>query len=179
VIVNAVARVVAALNSNRRPGEIGAAAGCAVALALIPAGNLIWIALFVALFLVKVNLSVALLTLAALSPFAGLTDPLLDSIGYRILTVAALQGPLTTLYNLPIAPFTGFNNTLVAGGLALGLVLWIPVYAAARAFVQIYRNTLRAKIAALPPVRWFVKLPIVQRITGWVRWANGAYSRVR
>jgi len=179
VIINAAARVVAALNSNRRPGEIGAAAGCAVLLVLIPAGNLVWIALLVALFFVKVNLSVALLTLAVLSPFAGLSDPLLDTIGYRILTAANLQGVFTTWYNLPIAPFTGFNNTLVAGGLALGAVLWFPVFLATRAFVQLYRNTLRAKIAALPPVQWFSRLPVVQRITGWVRWANNAYSRVR
>lgn len=177
MIINAVARVVAALNSNRRPGEIAAGASCAVMLALIPAANLIWIAMFALLFLIKINLSIALLTLAVLSPFAALADSLLDSIGYAVLTAPALQEVLTTWYNLPLAPFVGFNDTLVAGGLVVGIFLWIPVFLLVRAVVQLYRHTLRPKIAELPPVRWFTRLPLVQRFTGWVRRANGIYER--
>ncbi len=178
MIVNALARVVAALNSNRRAGEVAAGVSCAVVLALMPPANLVWVMLFAALFFIKVNLSIALLTLAVLSPFAVLTDPLLDAVGYTVLNAAALQEVFIAWYNLPIAPFTGFNNTLVAGGFLVGLVLWIPVYLLARVFVQLYRNTLRARIAALPPVRWFARLPLVQRVTAWVRWANGFYQRV-
>ncbi len=179
MFVNAVARVVAALNSNRRPGEIAAGVSCAVLLALVPAGNLIWIVLFAALFFVKVNLSVALLTLAVLTPIAPLADPLLDAVGYRVLTAAPLQGLFIAWYNVPIAPLTGFNDTLVTGGVLGGVALWLPVYFAVRAFVQVYRNTLRARLAELPPVRWFTRLPLVQRLTGWLRWANGFYARVR
>ncbi len=179
MLVNAVARVVAALNSNRRPGEIAAGVSCAVLLALVPAANLIWILLLAALFFVKVNLSVALLTLAVLTPLATLADPLLDAIGYRVLTAGPMQELFIAWYNAPIAPLTGFNDTLVTGGLLAGAVLWLPVYFPVRAFVQVYRNTLRARLAELAPVRWFTRLPLVQRLTGWLRWANGFYQRVR
>ncbi len=177
MVLNAVARIVAALNSNRRPGEVAAGVSCALVLALVPGGNLLWIAVFALLFLVKINLSIALLSLALFTLAAPLADPALDAVGYSVLTAEPLRSAFTAAYNLPIAPFAGFNETLVMGGLLVGLALWMPVYLATRAFLQLYRNTLRSKILQLPPVRWFTRLPLVQRISGWIRRANAFYQR--
>lgn len=169
-------RVVAALNANRRPGEIASACSFAVLLALLPAGNLIWASLFVLVFLVKVNLGIALLLTAILSPMALLVDGILDTVGYAVLTVPALQSFFTWLYNAPLGPLTGFNQTLVPGALVAGIVLWIPVFFIARAFVQLYRNRLRVRIIRSPLVQWLAKLPIVRRLQGAASRARSIYE---
>ncbi|MFP4509962.1 MAG: TIGR03546 family protein [Spirochaetaceae bacterium] len=169
-------RVVAALNANRRPGEIASACSFAVLLALLPAGNLIWISLFAVAFLVKVNLGIVLLLTAVLSPAAVLADPTLDSIGFRVLSMPAMQSFFTMLYNAPVAPLTGFNNTLVPGALIAGAVAWFPVFFLARALVQLYRNTLRVKIIRSPFMQWLARLPLVRRLQNVAARARSVYE---
>lgn len=169
-------RVVAALNANRRPGEIAGACSFAVLLALLPAGNMIWMSVFVLVFLVKVNLGIALLMTAVLTPFAVLADPVLDNVGYAVLTLPALQSFFTWLYNAPLGLLTGFHQTLVPGAIVVGLLLWFPVFFLARALVQVYRNRLRVRIIRSPFVQWLAKFPLVQRLQGAAARARSIYE---
>ncbi|TVQ20992.1 MAG: TIGR03546 family protein [Spirochaetaceae bacterium] len=169
-------RIVAALNANRRPGEIAGACSFAVMLALLPAGNLIWVSLFALVFLVKVNLGIALLLTAILTPMAVLADGFLDRVGYAVLTAPALQTFFTRLYNAPFGPLTGFNNSLVPGALIVGLLLWVPVFFLCRALVQAYRERLRVKIIRSPLVQWFARFPLVRRVQDAARRARSIYE---
>jgi uncharacterized protein (TIGR03546 family) len=75
MLVTWIARIIASLNANQRPGEIAAGAAMGLLLALVPTGNLLWVALFVLTAFLKLNLGIELLVLVVLRPFAPLADP--------------------------------------------------------------------------------------------------------
>ncbi|HUW69211.1 MAG TPA: TIGR03546 family protein [bacterium] len=164
-MIKTLARTIVALNSNARKEHIASGFAWGLLLALVPAGNLIWILLFFVSFFIKNNQAVQLLSIALLKIVLPLAAPLLDALGHTILTIESLQGAFAYLYNLPIAPFTRFNNTLVMGGLAAGLVLWLPAFLAIRAAVPVYRNKLAPRIIESKVYKAIMKLPLVSSLT--------------
>src|SRR4029077_16844645 len=66
-----------------------------------------------------------------------------------LVKISALKPFWTRLYNMPIVPYTKFNNTLVMGSLVIGLIFFIPIYFLAREGVLVYRRTLHEKILKL------------------------------
>ncbi len=159
-----IVKLILILNSNQKPVQIAGAAALGLLLALVPAGNLLWIALFLLFFLVRVNRAVGLLFLLIFRLFAPLYDPLLDRIGYGMLTMGNLEPLWTGLYNMPLLPFTNFNDSLVMGGFLSGLILFIPALLLFSVLIRLYRNKLvplwcnskfYKKLSALP---WFKKL---------------------
>ena len=163
-----IARIIAALNSNSRPGEIAAGISFGFLLALQPGMTVFRILLLVLLFFLKVNLGAAFLSLFLFSLLSPLLDPPLDLLGGWILTLTPLRGVFEYLYNLPLVPYTRFYNTIVAGGLAAGILLWLPVYFAARSLVVLYRTRLRDRLAEHPAMRAVLKLPIVSTLARFV-----------
>ena len=95
MILGPIAKIVAGLYSNRRPGEVGAAVATAVLLTIIPGGNLLWFMLLFVVFLVRINHAVTLVLLALLAPLSSLLDPLLHGIGHAVLTHPSLAHPFT------------------------------------------------------------------------------------
>ncbi len=179
MFVTWIAKLVAALNSNRRPGEIAAGAAFGLLLALVPAGNLLWILLFAVTFFLKINLGIEMLVLAILKLFVFLLDGLLHSIGLAVLTAPPLFGWFTWLYNMPTLPFFRFQNTVVMGGFLVGLLLWLPAYFLAIRFVRIYRDRLRDRIASSKVVQGFTRLPLVSSALKAVRKAGSIYDTLR
>lgn len=95
---------------------------------LVPKGNLTAVALMMLLCLLRVNLGVGMLAAFAFSWIGVLADPWTHQLGYALLTHDSLTGFWTQLANLPIVPWTSFNNTVVLGSLAAGVVLLFPAY---------------------------------------------------
>jgi len=108
----------------------GLAVGCALGmmLGLLPKGNLTAAALSLVVLSLRVNLTAVAAATAVFSSVAVWTDPLAHRLGAAVLTQPAWQGTLAWLYELPLAPWTGLNNTVVLGSLLLSLVLFYPVY---------------------------------------------------
>jgi uncharacterized protein (TIGR03546 family) len=160
-----IAKVLAALNANTRPGEIGAAVAYAFLLALIPGGNLLWFALLLASFFVRINNAMLFVFLAVFSLVAVLFDPLTDLVGYAVLKAGFLAPFWTTLANTPFVPWTKFNNTLVAGGLVVGLVVFVPLAWGFAALVKAWRTGVREKLYGLKSVQAFLKWPLVSTVS--------------
>jgi uncharacterized protein (TIGR03546 family) len=159
-MIKALARLIVALNANTRPAEIGAGAAFGLLLALVPGGNLLWIALFVAAFLIKMNLAATFLLLGLLRLIVPFVDPALDALGYLVLSTPALAPLFTALQNAPVVPWTRFNDTVVMGGFVAGLVLWVPVCLGFIALVKVYRAKLRERIAGSRLGRAIAKVPL-------------------
>jgi len=86
---------------------------------------------------------------AVFVPVGFLLDPVFDAVGRALLLdVTALRPLWTALYNVPVAPLTNFNNTVVLGSLVTALVLFVPLYFAARWGVARYRATVGERIRA-------------------------------
>jgi uncharacterized protein (TIGR03546 family) len=115
----------------------------------------------------RVNISVAILSWMVFSLLALVLDPVFHWLGLFLLTgIGPLHGFWTVLYNAPLIPYTGFNNTIVMGSLIVSLLAFYPIYLGCRFGVKKYRQTFFEQLK-----RW----KIVQMVKGssMYRW----YSR--
>jgi uncharacterized protein (TIGR03546 family) len=179
MVLKGIAQVLIAINANQRPGEVATGMALGFLLALIPMNNLLWFALFILTLFLKVNLGAELLALAVFKLIAPLFDPLLHAVGYTVLTTDALRGFFTYIYNIPILPLFRFNNSVVMGGLLIGLLMGVPLFFLFRWAVTVYRTKLRDRIANSRIVKAFQRFPIVSAIGKLIRKALGLYQAVR
>ena len=159
-MIKKVVKLVKALNGNLKKEQIAAGFSWGVLLALIPAGNVFWVALFACSFFFKHHHWTKILIMSLFKLFMGLLNPLVDMVGWEVLHIETLQPLYTMLYNMPFVPFTRFNNTLVAGGLVSGLILWLPVFFLMMLFIPFYRNTLISKIRGSKVYKAIIKFPL-------------------
>ena len=153
-----------ALNGNVSKAQLAAGFACGVLLALIPAGNLLWIALYLVFMFFKINAAAEFLTIGILKLAYGAFAPLTDAAGWSILGSPALQGFFTRLYNTPIVPFTRFNNSLVMGGLAVGLGAWIPLFILFFILIGLYRRRISPRLKNSGFYKAIAKHPFVQKL---------------
>jgi uncharacterized protein (TIGR03546 family) len=168
-----LAKLIVALNSNLGKKQIAAGFSWGVLLGLIPAGNVIWVVLFVVSFCFRQHHASKLLLIVILKLASGAVAPLVDIVGWELLHVEALQPLFTSLYNMPFVPFTRFNNTLVAGGLASGLVLWAPVFFLVYLLIPLYRKIRESKL-----VKSIKGIPIVSKLRKAVDAAIEIHDRI-
>jgi len=135
-------KLLAAFNANVGAWRIAAGFACGFLMAVLPVGNLLWLALFILCSFVKMQRVAFVISLAAFKLAYAPIAPLADALGWSILDSAALRETFIRLAAAPIAPLTRFNNSLVMGGLALGLIAWIPLFVAFLLLVKIYRTKL-------------------------------------
>ncbi len=166
MLVTLISKILTALNSNVKKEQIAAGMSCGVLLALVPAGNLLWILLFTLTFFFKIHYGMQMLVLAVLKLALPLFAPLLDALGWAILNMDALAAFLGALYNAPLAPFTRFYNSLVMGGLVAGLVLWLPLFLAFGALIAWYRAKMAPRVTQSRAYRAFMKIPLINSIAG-------------
>jgi uncharacterized protein (TIGR03546 family) len=159
-MLKAIAKLILALNGNVKKSQLAAGFAWGLLLGLVPAGNAFWIVLFLASFFFRHNHSSKLFTLVVLKLLAPVTAPALDALGWAALHIDALQPLFTAMYNMPFVPFTRFNNTLVAGGLIGGIILWLPVFLIFFALIGLYRKTLAVKIRESKLVQRIAKFPL-------------------
>jgi uncharacterized protein (TIGR03546 family) len=164
-MIKAIAKLIVALNGNAQKSQVAAGFAWGLLLGLVPAGNFFWIVLFVISFFFKHNHASKVLVMAIIKLFMPLLSSLTDALGWEILHIEALQPLFTTLYNMPFVPFTRFYNTLVAGGLVSGIVLWLPVFFLILVLVPLYRNTITPKIRNAKIFRIIAKNPLVGAIS--------------
>ena len=141
-LIKLLSKFVKVLRSAESPNQIAWGFALGVILGLTPLWslhNLVVIALIICL---RVNISAAMLAFVIFSFFSWLLDPLFHAVGFGVLVqIPFLQPVWTVLYNLSVAPFTRFNNTVVMGSLLCSLVLMIPNYFLFKAFVIRYRES--------------------------------------
>jgi uncharacterized protein (TIGR03546 family) len=128
------------MESTPRQMSLGLAFG--VLVGLVPKGNLLAIVLGTLLASTRVNLAIATLAIVLCSFAALACDSLFDQIGGYILAKPSLQNMWTELANMPFMPWTDFNNTIVMGSFATGLVLLWPVHRLSRPFFEKYAEKI-------------------------------------
>jgi uncharacterized protein (TIGR03546 family) len=118
-----------ALAAQDSPKQLAAGFALGLAAGLIPKTSLLAHLALVGLCLTTANLGAGYAA-AFLAPLATpLTDRIADPLGRFLLVELEALGPLWTfLYNLPVVPWTAFNNTIVLGSTALGLLIAYPAY---------------------------------------------------
>jgi uncharacterized protein (TIGR03546 family) len=122
-------------------------------------GILVWFIILV----LDVNLASVFLAFTLCSLAAYFLDPVFHWLGFQLLVnVSSLQGVWTALYNMPMAPLSRFNNTMVMGSLVFSLVMAMPIYFGFKRFVVAYRSTIGAKVEQLKIFQWLKKSGLVR-----------------
>ncbi len=136
-----LSKFVKVLREGASPGAIAAGFTVGFIIGLTPFLTLQNFLLLAAAALFRWNFAALGLSMFFFSFFAYLFDPLFHRLGWFLLVdVRFLQGFYTWLYNLPVAPFTRFYNTIVAGSTAVALALAPAVYIASKRGVVLYRE---------------------------------------
>ena len=117
-----------AISEACTPRQLALGVALGMVIGLVPKGNLTAVGLMVILLGTRVNLGTGVLSAAMFSWVGTFVDPMTHRIGEALLTQPSLQPAWAYLYDLPIMPWTAFNNTVVLGSLLLGLWLFYPVY---------------------------------------------------
>jgi uncharacterized protein (TIGR03546 family) len=137
------------LHSEGTPGQIAGGIALGAALGLTPLMNVHNAIVLVLLCILNVSFGAGLLGMAIFAPIGFMLDPLFDRVGHWLLTdVVALRPLFTWIDTSPFWPYTNLTNTVVLGSLVGWLVLFVPIFIAARIGVIRYRASLG---------EWFMK----------------------
>lgn len=178
MIVSWIAKVFVAINSNKKTSQIALAVSFAFILSLIPKGNLLWISLFVLTFFLKINQAVEMVFIIVFSLISQFLDGFLDRIGYAILTIPHLESFFTKLFNNSFFYLTRYYNSLVIGGLIVGLIFAWPIYILSKYLIDTYRDKVREKVANNKFVRAFMKQPLIAGIRKKLGSAVSFYNKL-
>jgi len=147
ILFKLLGKLIKALKSADSPRQMAWGFALGAFLGLIPLNTLFTMTTFLVLLIFRVNFASAMLSFAVYSAFAYLIDPLFHQLGFFLLAQTAFLKPFWTLiYNIPIAPLSRFNNTVVMGSFISGLILFVPNYLLFRGFVVRYRESWNEKI---------------------------------
>lgn len=134
------------LNSENGSNQIAAGMAAGFILGMTPALSLQSLLVFLCILFFRIQAGAAFVSAFFFSFIAYLLDPAFDQLGRYVLEMPALQSTFTELYNMPIIPFTRFNNSVVMGSGVLSILLFPLVFVLSRIFVLKYRELVLAKI---------------------------------
>ena len=139
-------QIVVIFQTDISPNQVAWGFALGAILGLVP-NMFMKLVLFIVIMMFRVNVSAAFLAWAVYEILSFALDPLFDVVGFYVLNIGSLNGFYTWLYNLPVVPFTKFNNTVVMGSLIVGIILIIPNMLIAKKLLVYYRTHLREKVS--------------------------------
>jgi len=146
-ILQFISKFIKVLRAGEAPSLIAGGFTMGFIVGLSPFWTLQNVVILLIAILTKVNLSAVFFAVFLFSFIAYLFDPFFHSLGFFLLAKIKLLFPAWIFfYNLPVAPFTRFNNTLVMGSIAVAVLLAAPVYFLAKKGIVTYRENWGEKI---------------------------------
>jgi uncharacterized protein (TIGR03546 family) len=127
------------LNSDTGTNQLAAGVVAGMILGFSPTLSLQTLIVFICLFLFRIQIGAAFIAAFFFKFAAYLFDPLSDIVGEKALSIEGLKGLYTTLYNLPLIPYTRFNNTIVMGAAIIALIMAPFVFYISKFLVIKYR----------------------------------------
>ena len=134
------------LNSETGTNQIAAGIAAGFILGMTPALSLQTLLVFFCILIFRIQAGAAFVTAFFFKFAAFLLDPAFHIIGSSVLELSSLQALWTTLYNMPIVPFTRFNNSIVMGSGVVTIAASPLVFIGGRIFVIKYRKAVVERI---------------------------------
>ena len=173
--IKPLAKFIAALNSNSKPGAVAAAVSTAFLLALIPSFNILWPVLFIIALLVRLNWGFLLVFTALFKWLVPLIDPFVEPLGWRIMHYDLIASLIYRINEIPGLIFSGLNDSIMIGGLVVGFAAWIPLFMLFRLFIGFFRKKISPKIANSKFIAALKKAPILGKLISAVNQFSKAY----
>lgn len=133
------------LNSDTGNVSIAMGMTCGFILGMTPVLSLHSLLIFLILFFFRIQIGAAIIMAFFFKLAAFILDPLFDLVGKKVLEMDVLQGIFTTLFNMPIVPYTRFNNSIVMGSAVVTIILSPLVYFLSQQFILKYREVVVAR----------------------------------
>jgi len=146
LIFKLVQKLIATLNSEGTPGQVGAGMALGTVFGLTPLFSLHNLLMVVLVLLFRVTVPAVMLGWFVAVPLGFAFDPLFDSLGQRLLETLALAPVWQSLTNAPVMALARLNNSVVLGSLVVWLLVAFPLYLLARWGVARYRATIYARL---------------------------------
>lgn len=128
LLLRPVRQLAQALTANDSARQIAWGFMLGMMIGLLPKGNLILVFLTILLCALRVNKPAGLLAAGLFSLVGFVFDGVAHQIGSLVLLWEPARPWHVWLYELPLGPYLGTNNTVVVGQLILGLYFAFPVY---------------------------------------------------
>jgi len=145
-ILKLLQKLVATLNSDGTPSQVGAGMAIGTVFGLTPLINLHNLLVLAVVMLFKVTVPAVMLGWLASVPLGFVLDPMFDGMGQQMLEVLALNPIWTKVTNAPILALANLNNSVVLGSLVFWIVVVVPLFFLLRWGVARYRETVYARI---------------------------------
>jgi uncharacterized protein (TIGR03546 family) len=146
-ILKLLRSLIKTLHSDGSPSQIAAGIALGAALGLTPIVNAHNIVVLLLLAVLNVSFAAGLLAWALFVPVGFMLDPLFDRLGrWLLVDVQALRPLWGWMDNVPGLALTNFNNTVVLGSVVGWLLLFVPIFFAARVGVVRYRATIGERV---------------------------------
>jgi uncharacterized protein (TIGR03546 family) len=157
------------LHSDGSPSQLALGIALGAALGLTPIANAHNLVVLLLLAVLNVSFAAGMLAWAVFIPIGFMFDPIFDRVGRMLLVdTPALRPMWTTWDNVPGLALTNFNNTIVLGSVVVWVLLFVPLYLAARYGVVKYRATIGDRIVKSK----YFKLLQASQIYNVYRWFN-------
>ncbi|MBT5856239.1 TIGR03546 family protein [bacterium] len=155
-LLSQLKKLIKALNSGQSPEQLALGVAIGAIIGILPFNGVLTLGIGSLLYFCRTNVALGLVSFSFWSMVAYCLDPLMDRIGLALLSSPSLIGGWTFLYNLPIVPYTQFNNTVMLGSLVMGLLLLIPNYLLMKWLVIQYRERWMTRLQKMKIVQ-FIK----------------------
>lgn len=146
VLLKQIFALLKVLNSDTGENQVAAGIACGLVLGFAPLLSLQTILVITILFFLRVQVGAALTSSFFFALVAWVFDPAFDRVGRKVLEMDELRELFTTMYNLPIVPFTKFYNSVVMGAGVTSLILMPFVFFLSRLAIVKYRKKVLSKL---------------------------------
>ncbi len=161
-----------ALNSAQKPYQVALALSLGLLSGFLPLFTPLNFILLFFVFTLNIPIGLYFASLAAFGFVGYFLDPLFIALGEFILTLDALNGFFTALYNNPFALWTSFNYTGVMGSFVAGSITAFVAFFVFKAFVPKIRAVLERLAAKSKLLAWLNPYSDkkLKKIPGAIRW---------
>ena len=164
--INLPFKIVRLFTSNVSPGEVAAGVCLGMFMGFVPLNGPITVVLIICFFMFKINRLAAMLVFPVfkLLYIIGIHH-LTDLIGsFLLIDAGFLAAAWSVITHFPVLALLELNNTLIAGGLGLSLILCFPVFMISKKGIVILRKKYFEKLKNSRIVKWFLKIPFAVKI---------------
>jgi uncharacterized protein (TIGR03546 family) len=134
------------LHSEGSPRQVAAGIMLGAGIGLTPLMSAHNLVLFAAIVLLNVSFGGGMLGMALFTPVGFLLDPLFDKVGLVLLEAPGLRSLWTAWYNIPLLPYSNFNNSVTLGSFIVWVVAAVPIYLLATRGIAHYRATYGERV---------------------------------
>ncbi len=127
------------LNSDTGTNQLAAGVAAGFVLGMTPAFSLQTILIILLILFFRIQIGAALLSAFFFAFPAYLMDPIFNSVGAGLLESEGLKTLWTSLYNMPIIPYTRFYNSLVMGSGVVAFALSPIIFLGSKILIKKYR----------------------------------------